>query len=424
MILALGLGLRLDYAIRAPDHPVDDARAYARISGALHRGEGFTQGEGPGYRHLQPASNYSPGLPLLTAGLYSVWGSENEEAARIVYALIGSAAVALAFFLGRRLGGPGAGLIAMVPVAVYPALLEYGGMLMTEPLATTVLAGLLLCLLRACESRRPLAWIGTGALLGALAMLRPEYSVLIPVLPALALLRLRRREGGFRRDLLLGPALALGFACLVVLPWTIRNFVVFDRLVPISTGGGQVLYEGSYIPAGPDPERIVPVLLERHPWIGRELGPQPGPIYRGQAVALLAARRHPGEEADVALRGMAIDAYGHALVHEPLRLAGFLAGKAWFAWTSPAREVMRLPYWRALQIVLLLAAAAGLLVGLLRRSFEAFLLATVFLAFTLVQMAFIASPRRTLVLTPELAALAGLGIVWSTDRLRRDSLPR
>lgn len=421
-ICALGLGLRLDYAIRAPNHPIDDARAYARISSALYRGEGFTQGDGPGYRHLQAASNYAPGLPLLTAAIYEVGGGVDEEAARIIYALIGSLAVPLAFFLGKRLAGPGAGLIAMAPVAIYPALLEYGGMLMTEPLATTVLAGALLCLLRASELRRPLPWVGAGLLLGVLTMLRPEYLILIPLLPALALLRLYRGEGRLRRGLVWGPLLAVGCACLVVLPWTIRNFVVFERLVPVSTGGGQLLYEGSYLPAGPDPERIVPVLLEREPWIGRELDPQPGPIYRGQAVALLAAREHPGEEADVALRGMAVDAYGHALVHEPLRLTGFLAGKVWLAWTAPARDVMRLPLWRGLQILLLLAAALGLVVGLIRRSFEAALFATVFAAFTLVQMAFIASPRRTLVLAPELGALAGLGALWSVAKLRGDSL--
>jgi hypothetical protein len=422
-ILALGLGLRLDYAIRAPHRPVDDARAYARISAALHRGEGFTQGDGPGYRHLQSADNYSPGLPLLTAGLYALGGGEDEEAARIVFALIGSLAVPLAFLLGRRLAGPDVGLIAMLPLAIYPALLEYGGMLMTEPLATTCLAGALLCLLRACELRRPLPWAGSGLLLGALAMLRPEYAVLIPLLPALALFRLYRDEGRLRRATAWGPALAFGLACLVVVPWTVRNFVVFDRFVPISTGGGQLLYEGSYLDAGPDPERLTPVLLERDPWIGRELGPQPGPIYRGQAVALLAAREHPGEEADVALRGMALDAYGHALLHEPLRLSGFLAGKVWLAWTAPARDVMRLPLWRAFQILLLLGAAFGLVVGLVRRSFEAIAFAAVFAAFTLVQMAFIASPRRTLVLVPELGALAGLAAVWSIARLRGGSLP-
>jgi hypothetical protein len=38
-------------------------------------------------------------------------------------------------------------------------------------------------------------------------------------------------------------------------------------------------------------------------------------------------------------------------------------------------------------------------------------------------MAFIASPRRTLVLVPELGALAGLAVAWAVARLRGDSLP-
>jgi Dolichyl-phosphate-mannose-protein mannosyltransferase len=421
-LLALGLGLRLDYAIRAPNHPVDDARAYARISRALFEGEGFSQGDGPGYHHLQPASNYSPGLPLLVAGIYEIRGAADERAARIVLALLGALAVPLAFLLGRRLGGPTAGLVAAAPTAIYPATLEYGGMLMTEPLAGALLAGALLVFLHAADARRPWPWVGTGLLLGALVMLRPEYAVLVPLLPALGALR-PRRDTGLDRGSLAGPALALACACLVVLPWTIRNFVVFDRFVPISTGGGQVLYEGSYLPAGPDPERFTPVFLAEHPWIERELAPQPGPIYRGQAAALLAAREHPGENTDTALRGMAVDAYAHALIHEPLRLGGFLAGKVWLAWTGAARGVMRLPLWRAMQLLLLATAAIGLTVGLARRSFEAVAFAAVFAAFTLVQLAFIASPRRTLVLVPELGALAGLGLVWSVARLRGDSLP-
>jgi 4-amino-4-deoxy-L-arabinose transferase-like glycosyltransferase len=451
IVFALGLGLRLEYAIRAPERPVDDARAYARISRSLYEGEGFTQGKGPGYRRLQPASNYTPGLSLLTAGIYEVRRAPDEEAARIVLALFSSLAVPFAFFLGKRLGGPGAGLVAAVPTAIYPALLAYTGMLMTEPVGTALLAGTVLAFLKASDQtpppgrakesdvdgpflqRRGAAWALAGVLLGAMAMLRPEYAILIPVLPGLALLRLHRR-GEIRWERLrhgdrdpwrkLAPAaLMAACACLAILPWTIRNFVVFDRFVPLSTGGGQVLYQGSYVPAGPDPERIGPVFLERHPWIRRELGPEPGPIYRGQAVALLAERLHPGEDVDTALREMAIDAYADAATEEPLTLAGFVAGKAWLAWTAPTRGVMRMPLWRALQLALLIAAAIGLVVGLLRRSFEALVLATLLLAVTLIQATFIASPRRTLMLLPEISALAGLGVTWAVARAHRDSLP-
>jgi 4-amino-4-deoxy-L-arabinose transferase-like glycosyltransferase len=426
VILLVGLGLRLDYAIRAPQHPVDDARAYGRISRALFDGEGYAQGRGVPY--LQSASNYQPGLPLLVTGIYEIRGAADEEAARIVLALLSFFAIPFSFLLGRRLAGPAAGLVAAAAVAVYPALLEYTGMLMTEPVGTALLAATLLLYLRACEGERAWPWAATGLGIGGMAMLRPEFLLFVAVLPGLALVH-RRGTGGLDRRRLKLAATMAGCACLVVLPWTVRNYIAFERLVPISTGGGQVLYEGSYLRAGPDPEDITADLLARYPWIARRLGPQPGPIYRGQAVAELAHRRHPGANTDAALTAMAIDAYGHEAAHEPLALGGFLAGKVWLAWTDPARGVMREAVWRALQIALLLAAGLGLALGLVRRRFDVTAIAVIFGVITLVQAFYVASPRRTLTMLPLVAALGGAGVVWGWQWLRengprRDSLAR
>jgi hypothetical protein len=116
---------------------------------------------------------------------------------------------------------------------------------------------------------------------------------------------------------------------------------------------------------------------------------------------------------------MAVRAYLDAATDEPLTLAGFVAGKIWFAWTAPARGVMESPPWRAVQLILLIGAAAGLLVGLARRRFDVIVLGSVLLAVTLVHALYIASPRRTLVLLPEVSALAGLGLTWGAGRLRQ-----
>lgn len=413
----LGLGLRVDYAIRAPDQPVDDAQAYARISRALVEGEGYTQG--PAHEYLQSASNYQPGLPLLVAGIYEVGGGVNEEAARIVLALLSSLAVPFAFFLGRRLAGAGAAVPAALVVAIYPALLEYSGMLMTEPLGSAVIAATVLSFLRARERPdRPWRWALAGLAVGGMAMLRPEYLLLIVLLPALALALPWGRGGAVDRRLWARAGLLAGCAILVVVPWTVRNFVAFERVVPVSTGGGQVLYAGSYLSAGPDPEAITAEFLAEHPWIRRELGPAPGPIYRGQALAALAEREHPGENTDTALTGMAVDAYAEAAWHEPAALVGFLAGKVWFGWTAAARGVMKLAPWRVLQLALLLFAAIGLCVGLARRRFDIAAIAVVLALETLVQAIFIASPRRTLTLLPLSAALAGAGVAWTVAAAR------
>ena len=66
---------------------------------------------------------------------------------------------------------------------------------------------------------------------------------------------------------------------------------------------------------------------------------------------------------------------------------------------------------------LLVLAAVGLVVGLARPRLDAVLYATLFAVVTVIQMAFIASPRRSLILVPELSALAGLGLTWTLARL-------
>ncbi|HEY6731464.1 MAG TPA: hypothetical protein VI039_10610, partial [Solirubrobacterales bacterium] len=100
-ILMLGLGLRVGEAWdgRAP---VYDAQAYAVLAGNLEGGSGFTLGPGA----TQPASNYSPGLPLFVAGLYKVSGGLDARLARLVLAVIGTLSVLFAYLLGRRLAQP------------------------------------------------------------------------------------------------------------------------------------------------------------------------------------------------------------------------------------------------------------------------------------------------------------------------------
>ncbi len=428
-VCALGLGLRLDYAIRAPYTPVDDARAYGRIAQGLYEDGEFKQA-GSQAKRLQPATNYSPGLPFLVAGVYEIAGNPDQTAARIVLAVLGAVSIPLAFAIGRRLGGPIAGLVAGLTLAIYPALLEYQGMLMTEPLGATLLAATTLCFLVASESAlRTRAFIACGLLLGALVMVRPEFFVLIVVLPLLALLRMRRRRPW--RRLALASALLAGAACLVILPWTIRNLVVLDRFVPVSTGGGQALFEGSYLDAGPDPQNVQATILRQHPDVRQRLArenlPRPprgsGPFYLDQVVAALAAEQHPGQRADAALAQMGRHAYVENLIHRPADLIAFMAKKAARVWVFGARRIMERPGWKLFHWALMLFALTGLIVGLVRRRFDFAVIAVIVLVLTAIQAVFVASPRRTLLLMPLVCSLAGFGAAWlwsaAAGRLRR-----
>jgi hypothetical protein len=422
-ILLLGLGLRVAEAWdgRAP---VFDATAYAAIAENLAEGGGFTVGPGA----TQPSSNYSPGLPLFVAGLYEATGGEHERFARLVLALIGSLSVLFAYLLGRRLIGrlpsrPNSGevgwedvwpaLIGALAVAIYPALLEYQGMLMGEPLAATLLSGGVLAMLWAWDkSTRWDRWLLPGVLFGALALLRPEY-LAIAVLIAVVIF-VREAADDWRRSLL-RAAIFLGALVLVLAPWTIRNAVALDRFVPISTGGGQVLFAGTYLPSDGDPEKVGAEVVAENPDLFQ---PQDAERLRlEQILTRLAADRHPGIEPDQALSKLGKEQLWDGISEEPAEYAGFVATKVWRIWSQGQRDVMQEPVWKVLHWALVAFGLLGLAILAWKRRWEALLIGTIFLAITALSALLVASPRRVLVMVPLLSALASVGIAWLSQRL-------
>jgi hypothetical protein len=436
-ILLLGLGLRVAEAWdgRAP---VYDAQAYAAIARNLDEGQGFTVGAGA----TQPSSNYSPGLPLFVAGVYEATGGVHERLARVVLAVVGALSVFFAYLIGRRLHRPphppgsrevgaAAGdrrhlvknppravenspsvawpaLVGALVVAIYPALVEYQGMLMSEPLAAGLLSGGVLAVLRAWDGSWG-RWLLPGALFGALALVRPEY---LGVAVLIAAMVFAREASADWRQSLLRAAVFLGALLVIVAPWTIRNAVALDRFVPISTGGGQVLFAGTYLPSDGNPERVGTEVIRENPQL---FAPQDTQRLRlEQILARLAHARYPELETDQALAKIGKEQLWDDASGDPLEYAGFVGTKVWRIWSHGPRDVMREPGWEVLHWALVIFGLAGLAILAWRRRWEALLFGTIFLAITTISALLVASPRRVLVLVPLLAALAATALAWLT----------
>jgi hypothetical protein len=318
-------------------------------------------------------------------------------------------------------------------VAFYPCLIADAGMLLTEALAGTLITGALLAILRARDrlgqparppSLRALDWLLPGSLLGLTAMVRPESLPISLVLIAVTMFVCRSH--GFRSAFLPGLTM-LAALLLVITPWITRNLDQSGRLVPLSTGGGQTLFTGSYLASAGDPLEVMPDVLARHPELMRQIqaqnaasGEGPDSITPERVLALLAAERMPGVPADLTLARIGRENYLRALREDPAGLLGYFASKSARIWWRGRTDLTGTVAGRAFHMTLVAGALLGLLLLAFRRRPEFWLIFALTAGVTVIGAVFVASPRRTLALWPVIACLTGLGFSLAL-RLARDA---
>jgi 4-amino-4-deoxy-L-arabinose transferase-like glycosyltransferase len=415
LIVVIGLGLRVDRATNPHADPGDDARAYFSLAKSLYVDGSYG---GPTFRD---ADDWSPGTPLLAAGVYYVTGGVRDNAARLLIALMGAVAIIVAYLLGRRISSRPAGLIAAAGVAFYPPFVHTTGALLSEPPAVLTLPAAVLAFLWAAEQERPWAWLLSGLLFGLTALFRPEYLLVALAFVALALYRVGRERGLRPGAAAAGLMLAAFLVCVV--PWTIRNLVVVDRFVPLSTGGGKALYVGSYLLADGDYQRVKALLVERYQ--GRNLEPGSEALDDVDPVPLFdrVAARYPDLERDQALGRIGRDHLEDYLTEQPLDYLAMLARKVGRTWGTGVGPAMDSTAGRVAQRALLLLALCGL--GVLvwrRRWWELVAFAVPIAMITAIGAVTLASNRRNEILMALVIPLAATALAragaFARERLR------
>ncbi len=162
---------------------------------------------------------WPPLYPVFLA-LVRVFAGDSIRAAQLSGVVTGCATVALTGLVGRRIAGPGTGLLAAALAAASPLLIAADGSVMSETLFVALALATLLCALAAGGSRRVWPWVVVGAGAGLAALTRAEGLLLIPfvVLPV-ALYAFRDAA----RRALLATAVAGATVVVVVAPWVARN---------------------------------------------------------------------------------------------------------------------------------------------------------------------------------------------------------
>jgi hypothetical protein len=248
-VVALGarLGFGWDQERKIPREmlaPASFAQETGSIASALVKGKGFSS---PFGRETGPTAWLTPVYPLLVAGAFRVFGVATRASFFAVFllnALFSSAVCIAIFHAGKRIGGLGVGSGAAWLWALFPnAVMMPFEWVWDTSLSALLGATILWATLELPESQRMRDWCGYGLLWGFTLMTNPSLGSLLPFLLGWAAYRARRRE--MQAGIAGRVMAAAGIAILCCVPWTVRNYVQFHRLVPLRSNFPLELYIGN-----------------------------------------------------------------------------------------------------------------------------------------------------------------------------------
>ena len=231
------LGVRLLYIEQSQtspffDYPLVDAKTYTDAAERMGVQGHWDGGDAPFW---QP-----PLYPYFLGFLYALF-TPGYYLPRLVQAAISACNCVLLYLLGCRLFSHCLGLAAAIAAALYGPLVFFTGEFLPPPLALFFDLLLLLTLPWAMAGR-PRRLLVPGFCLGLAALAVANILLFLPA--ALLWVIVVRRALPWPQRLLNALPLLLG-ASLVIAPVTLRNYLIGDDLVLISSNGGINFYLGN-----------------------------------------------------------------------------------------------------------------------------------------------------------------------------------
>ncbi|MFN8041650.1 MAG: glycosyltransferase family 39 protein [Acidimicrobiales bacterium] len=212
-----------------------DPSYYVKQSAFLDAGSGFRTGS------YGETAQHPPLFPLLLTGFRKL-GLDTFADFRVAMAFVGALCVVLVALAGWRVGGRAVGVIAGIAAALLPNLWLVDSHLMSESLWTGAAALVILAAYRLHHRPTYRSGVVLGLAVGAAWLVRTEAFLLIPLICAPLLWRMRSLRPS-RRLAIAGVAAAVTLGMMA--PWVISNLRRFTEPVLLTTNVGQTLQLGA-----------------------------------------------------------------------------------------------------------------------------------------------------------------------------------
>jgi len=229
--LALLFACALGFSLRSGDSlQYSDESDYDQLARSLLHNHTFAFADGG------PTSYRPPGYPAFIAVAYAV--VERPATAKVENVLILMLAALALGIVAKRLH-PNAASLTPFLILGYPLLIYAVSLLYPQVLGCLLLTvTIMLISAERLSARRAVV---AGLVFGVLILAIPYFFLVLPVLAAYVLFRRDwRRAVRLRNAILMGVA-----AAFVVTPWTMRNYLEFHEMIPVSANGGWNLFVGN-----------------------------------------------------------------------------------------------------------------------------------------------------------------------------------
>jgi 4-amino-4-deoxy-L-arabinose transferase-like glycosyltransferase len=221
MIFLFALAIRLAYVLNvSPDYLSPDSYDWTTLASNILNGQSYNST----YR--------GPLYPLVLAGIYSVFGY-GVIAVRIFQSILGAATVILIYFTAKEIFSEKTAVIAAACGSIYPYFIYYCADLLSETLLTFLLSlSMFLVLANLRQKSNILAacyGISAGLTMLCKGLFYPFFLVSLPLLFFLF-------EASLVKRVKL-TILSLLAAVLIISPWAIRNYRVYNKFVLFGLSG-------------------------------------------------------------------------------------------------------------------------------------------------------------------------------------------
>ena len=199
----------------------------------------------------EPSAYRLPLYPAFLALVYRVCGHD-YFAARLGQALLSSLMVCFFYLIAEKIFNKPTAMLTGIFSSFYMTYVFYTNFLLTETFFSFILAAIVyLTVVVKKPELSKMCFL--GILCGVLTLIRSSGFFMPLIVAIILLLKGKKRTQFFKKSFMPFTLLFICFG-FVLLPWTIRNYRLYERFIPTSTSAGQNMYQAVKPAYGKIPE--------------------------------------------------------------------------------------------------------------------------------------------------------------------------